>query len=138
MVSKSQGDRTSDKSCPTRAIRDNALRIRFDTVGTCEANFGSEARERLTQFIRAGCHDDMGWLATRTQQRRRNRPIKSFFSLPIKRIGCNRFVWNVLIAIGNSDDSAFRPSAEALRGDSDPTIAEAADWALSQLDQSSS
>jgi epoxyqueuosine reductase len=61
-----------------------------------------------------------------------------FSGSPIKRIGRNRFVRNVLIAIGNSNDPALRPSAEALRGDSDPIIAEAADWALGQLDQPSS
>jgi epoxyqueuosine reductase len=65
--------------------------------------------------------------------------FRSMFSgSPIKRIGRNRFVRNVMIAIGNSGDRALRPSAEALRLDPDPIVAEAADWALEQLDQISS
>jgi epoxyqueuosine reductase len=69
MISKSQGGSTSDKNSPTSLIRDNALRIGFDAVGICEANLGPEARERLTKFIKAGYYGDMGWLATRTEQR---------------------------------------------------------------------
>ena len=65
--------------------------------------------------------------------------FRSMFSgSPIKRIGRNRFVRNVLTAIGNSNDPALRPSAEALRLDPDPVVAEAADWAAEQLDQPSS
>jgi len=62
--------------------------------------------------------------------------FRSMFSgSPIKRIGRNRFVRNVLIAIGNSNDPTLRPSADALRSDPDPIVAEAADWATEQLDQ---
>jgi epoxyqueuosine reductase len=61
-----------------------------------------------------------------------------FSGSPIKRIGRNRFVRNVLIAIGNSNDPALRPAAEALRNDPDPVVAEAADWASQQLAQPSS
>ncbi len=56
-----------------------------------------------------------------------------FSGSPIKRIGRNRFIRNVLIAIGNSRDSALRPSADALRSDPDPIVAEAAEWAVEQL-----
>jgi epoxyqueuosine reductase len=56
-----------------------------------------------------------------------------FSGSPIKRIGRNRFVRNVLTAIGNSRDPALLPCAEALRQDPDPIIAEAADWAVEQL-----
>jgi epoxyqueuosine reductase len=52
-----------------KQIRDCALRIGFDAVGFCQASLGPEARERLIQFIQAGQHGDMGWLATRTEQR---------------------------------------------------------------------
>jgi epoxyqueuosine reductase len=61
-----------------------------------------------------------------------------FSGSPIKRIGRNRFVRNVLIAIGNSKHRGLRPSADALRSDPDPIIAEAADWAIQQLDHPSS
>jgi epoxyqueuosine reductase len=68
-----------------------------------------------------------------------DRQFRSMFSgSPIKRIGRNRFVRNVLIAIGNSNDPALRPSAEALRLDPDPVVAEAAGWAAEQLRQPSS
>ncbi len=53
---------------------------------------------------------------------------------PVKRIGRNRFVRNVLIAIGNSGDPALRPSAGRLRADPDPVVAEAAAWAMERLD----
>lgn len=56
-----------------------------------------------------------------------------FSGSPIKRIGRNRFVRNVLMAIGNSGDSTLRPCAEALSGDPDPIVAEAAAWAVAQL-----
>ncbi len=56
-----------------------------------------------------------------------------FAGSPIKRIGRNRFVRNVLIAIGNSGDPALRPSAERLTGDPDPVVAEAAAWACGRL-----
>jgi epoxyqueuosine reductase len=61
-----------------------------------------------------------------------------FSGSPIKRIGRNRFIRNVLTAIGNSRDPALLPSAEALRQDPDPTVAEAAGWASEQLRQLSS
>jgi epoxyqueuosine reductase len=61
-----------------------------------------------------------------------------FSGSPIKRIGRNSFIRNVLIAIGNSNDLSLRPSAEALRLDPDPIIAEAAAWATQQLDHPSS
>ncbi|HYZ61130.1 MAG TPA: tRNA epoxyqueuosine(34) reductase QueG [Acetobacteraceae bacterium] len=52
---------------------------------------------------------------------------------PIKRIGRNRFVRNVLIAIGNSGDKTLLAHAERLRADPDPVVAEAAEWAASRL-----
>jgi epoxyqueuosine reductase len=65
--------------------------------------------------------------------------FRSMFSgSPIKRIGRNRFVRNVLTAIGNSADPALLPSADSLRQDPDPVVAEAADWASGQLRQRSS
>jgi epoxyqueuosine reductase len=64
--------------------------------------------------------------------------FRSMFSgSPIKRIGRNRFVRNVLIAIGNSNDPELRSCVEALRHDSDPIVAEAAGWAAEQLDHPS-
>jgi epoxyqueuosine reductase len=56
-----------------------------------------------------------------------------FSGSPIKRIGRNRFVRNVLYAIGNSGDAALVPAAQALTADPDATVAEAAQWALTRL-----
>ena len=52
---------------------------------------------------------------------------------PVKRIGRNRFVRNVLIAIGNSADPTLLPHAERIRADPDPVVAEAAAWAVARL-----
>ena len=56
-----------------------------------------------------------------------------FSGSPIKRIGRDRFIRNVLIAIGNSGDPALHPVADRLRADQDPVIAEAAAWACARL-----
>ncbi|MFM2149506.1 MAG: tRNA epoxyqueuosine(34) reductase QueG [Pseudomonadota bacterium] len=56
-----------------------------------------------------------------------------FAGSPIKRIGRNRFVRNVLVAIGNSGDAALRPAAQALCEDADPVVAECARWAEERL-----
>ncbi|NIZ12152.1 tRNA epoxyqueuosine(34) reductase QueG [Phaeobacter sp. HF9A] len=56
-----------------------------------------------------------------------------FSGSPIKRIGRDRFIRNVLYAIGNSGDAALRPLAANLGNDPDPTVADAAHWALQRL-----
>ncbi len=56
-----------------------------------------------------------------------------FTGSPIKRIGRNRFIRNVMIAIGNSADPALVPVAQRLATDPDPVVAEAAGWALARL-----
>jgi len=52
---------------------------------------------------------------------------------PVKRIGRNRFVRNVAIAIGNSNDLDLLPDVERLCADPDPVVAEAASWAVARL-----
>jgi epoxyqueuosine reductase len=59
-----------------------------------------------------------------------------FAGSPIKRIGRDRFVRNVLYAIGNSGSPALLSHAVALRHDLDPTVAEAAEWAIKRLSTS--
>ncbi len=51
----------------------------------------------------------------------------------IKRTGRDRFVRNVMIAIGNSGDAALAPHAMALLHDDSPLVRGAAVWALSRL-----
>jgi epoxyqueuosine reductase len=56
-----------------------------------------------------------------------------FAKSPVKRIGRDRFIRNVLIAIGNSGDAALAIEAERLLDDQNPLVRGAAIWALSQL-----
>src|ERR1700676_5346024 len=56
-----------------------------------------------------------------------------FAKSPVKRIGRDRFIRNVLIAIGNSNDASLAPEAERLLDDASPLVRGAAVWALSQL-----
>jgi epoxyqueuosine reductase len=56
-----------------------------------------------------------------------------FTKSPVKRIGRNRFVRNVLIAIGNSGDGTLAREAKRLLTDDSPLVRGAAVWALSQL-----
>jgi epoxyqueuosine reductase len=56
-----------------------------------------------------------------------------FSKSPVKRIGRDRFVRNVLYAIGNSGDAALIPAAERLLDDPDAVVRDAAVWALSRL-----
>ena len=56
-----------------------------------------------------------------------------FSGSPIKRIGRDRFVRNVLYAIGNSGLPGLRGAAQALVEDGDPAVADAARWAVSRL-----
>jgi len=56
-----------------------------------------------------------------------------FAGSPVKRIGRDRMVRNVLYAIGNSGVSGLRDVAAALRGDADPAVADAAAWAVARL-----
>ena len=56
-----------------------------------------------------------------------------FAGSPIKRIGRERFLRNVAIAIGNSGDRSLLPDVERLRMEADPVLAEAAAWAAARL-----
>ncbi|MFG1282146.1 tRNA epoxyqueuosine(34) reductase QueG [Xanthobacter autotrophicus] len=52
---------------------------------------------------------------------------------PIKRVGRERFIRNVLVAIGNSADPSLLPQVEARLGDGSAMVRGAAVWALSRL-----
>ena len=58
---------------------------------------------------------------------------KLFSGSPVKRVGRNRFVRNVLIAIGNSGNQNFISAAERLLTDTSPLVRAMAVWALAQL-----
>ena len=56
-----------------------------------------------------------------------------FSGSPIKRIGRDRLVRNVLYAIGNSGLPHLQAVAQGLTGDADPAVADAARWAVARL-----
>jgi len=56
-----------------------------------------------------------------------------FAGSPIKRIGRDQFIRNVLYAIGNSADISLAPSAQAHMDAHNPIIKDAAKWAIAQL-----
>ncbi len=56
-----------------------------------------------------------------------------FAGSPIKRIGRNSFIRNVLYAIGNSGDASLAAAARPLASDPDDTVKDAAIWALERL-----
>lgn len=58
---------------------------------------------------------------------------KKFSGSPIKRIGRNRFVRNVLYAIGNSKSKKLAQYASKLTNDTDYAVSDAAKWALENI-----
>ncbi len=60
--------------------------------------------------------------------------FRAFFSgSPIKRIGRDRFVRNVLVALGNSGDGGQADIVAPLLADASPLVRAAAIWALARL-----
>jgi epoxyqueuosine reductase len=60
--------------------------------------------------------------------------FRAFFSgSPIKRIGRDRFIRNVLIAAGNSGEASLSGAVRTLLGDPSPLVRGAAIWALARL-----
>jgi epoxyqueuosine reductase len=56
-----------------------------------------------------------------------------FSGSPVKRIGRDRFVRNVLIAVGNSGEARLADTARGLLGDASPLVRAMAVWALKRL-----
>ncbi len=56
-----------------------------------------------------------------------------FAGSPIKRIGRDRFIRNVLVAIGNSENPTLQASVEPLLNDASPLVREMAEWARGEL-----
>ena len=60
--------------------------------------------------------------------------FRAFFAgTPVKRTGRDRFLRNVLIALGNSGDPGLAPSAEAHLRDASPLVRGMAVWACARL-----
>ena len=102
-----------------------------DCLAVCPWNkFAQEAREvkyharedlKAPKLAELAALDDAGFRAR-------------FSGSPIKRIGRDRFVRNVLYAIGNSQDQSLLSVAQGLCDDPDTTVADAAAWAVKRLD----
>jgi epoxyqueuosine reductase len=101
-----------------------------DCLAACPWNrFATATREAKLRARADLIAPDLAELATLDEAGFRAR----FAGSPIKRIGRNRFVRNVLIGIGNSHDLSLLPAVAHLLCDPDPVVAEAAAWAGRRL-----
>ncbi len=119
--------------CPTQAFPTpyqlDARRC-VSYLAVCPWNkFASLAREVQLHAREANAAQDLAELARLDDAAFRAR----FSGSPIKRTGRDRFVRNVLIAIGNSGTMALAASARALLDDASPLVRGASAWALRRL-----
>lgn len=101
-----------------------------DCLAACPWNkFAVEARE-----IRYHARDDLAAPKLAELAALDDTAFRTKFSgSPIKRIGRNRFVRNVLYAMGNSGRAEYLPQIDILVADPDEAVADAARWAQRQL-----
>ncbi|MBS0528082.1 MAG: tRNA epoxyqueuosine(34) reductase QueG [Proteobacteria bacterium] len=101
-----------------------------DCLAACPWNkFAQEGRE-----IKLAARDALRAPSLADLARLDDASFRALFSKsPVKRIHRERFLRNVLIAIGNSGDAALAVEAEHLLDDESPLVRGAAVWALSQL-----
>lgn len=101
-----------------------------DCLAVCPWNkFAAAAQEARVQARTALVSPRLADLAALDDDAFRTLFAKS----PVKRIGRNRFVRNVLYAIGNSGDAALIPTAGRLLDDPDAVVRDAAQWAVGRL-----
>jgi len=101
-----------------------------DCLAVCPWNKFAQAGRETKLAAREGLRaPDLAELARLDDAAFRMRFTKS----PVKRIGRDRFIRNVLIAIGNSGEGALAGEAERLLSDASPLVRGAAVWALAQL-----
>lgn len=101
-----------------------------DCLAVCPWNkFASDARD-----YRYAARDDLNAPPLAKLVDLDDASFRAFFSgSPIKRIGRDRFVRNVLYAIGNSGDQNLIKHAQRHVSDADPTVRDAAIWAVRRL-----
>jgi epoxyqueuosine reductase len=92
----------------------------WNKFAVAATEIGYQPRVGLPELADLAALDDAGFRAR-------------FAGSPIKRIGRDRFVRNVLYAVGNSGMAALIPVAQARLGDPDPAVADAAAWAVQRL-----
>jgi epoxyqueuosine reductase len=113
-----------------RSLMGNRIYGCDDCLAVCPwnkfASQGREAKLAARESLRAPRLADLVHLS--------DAQFRALFSeTSIKRTGRDRFVRNVLIAIGNSGDSTLAVEAEHLLADASPLVRGAAVWALSKL-----
>jgi len=113
-----------------RALMGNRIYGCDDCLAVCPWNkFASTARE-----ARFHARDDLRAPSLAALAGLDDAGFRSLFrGSPIKRIGRDRFIRNVLIAIGNSRDPGLIPEAERLLDDTSPLVRAMAVWALRKL-----
>ncbi len=111
-----------------RALMGNRIYGCDDCLAICPWNKFAQAATELGYQPRVGA-PELSELAMLDDAAFRAR----FSGSPIKRIGRNRFIRNVLYAIGNSGDPGLKPAAARLIADPDAAVADAASWAVAQL-----
>ncbi|SFR35778.1 tRNA epoxyqueuosine(34) reductase QueG [Litoreibacter janthinus] len=101
-----------------------------DCLAVCPWNkFAQDAQE-----VRYAARDDLRAPYLEELSQLTDTAFRERFSgSPIKRIGRDRFVRNVLYAIGNSQRPELIDAARNLSDDRDPTVADAARWAVERL-----
>ena len=113
-----------------RALMGNRIYGCDDCLAVCPWNkFAVDARE-----LRYAARDELKAPKLAELAALDDGAFRAMFSgSPIKRIGRDRFVRNVLYAIGNSGLVSFRAVAQDLEKDPDATVADAARWASARL-----
>ena len=111
-----------------RALLGNRIYGCDDCLAVCPWNKFAAAASEMGYAARVGA-PDLAELATLDDAAFRSR----FAGSPIKRIGRDRFVRNVLYAIGNSGMPGLVAVAQGLLQDQDSAVADAAGWAVRRL-----
>ena len=101
-----------------------------DCLAACPWNkFAQQGRE-----IKLAARDELRAPSLAELSRLDDAQFRALFTKsPVKRIGRDRFIRNVLIAIGNSGDAALVIEAQRLLSDGNALVRGAAVWALSRL-----
>jgi epoxyqueuosine reductase len=101
-----------------------------DCLAACPWNkFAQEAQE-----IRLKGRPELEAPSLRDLMKLDDQTFRALFrKSPVKRIGRDRFLRNVLIAVGNSGDKALADDAQRLLDDPSPLVRSSAVWALSRL-----
>ncbi|MGB6906086.1 MAG: tRNA epoxyqueuosine(34) reductase QueG [Methyloceanibacter sp.] len=113
-----------------RAAMGNRIFGCDDCLAVCPWNkFAAVAREARLSVREGSDNPPLAELLTLDDAAFRAR----FRATPIKRTGRDRFLRNVLIAAGNSDDAVLVPQIETHLADPSPLVRAMAVWALSRL-----